>query len=37
MATVLAPTYENLTIGYEIKVDSIIPQSYSLASKYYEN
>ena len=42
MTTILAPTYKNfnthLTIGYhEIKVDSMILQSYSLASKYYEN
>ena len=38
MGTIFAPTYANLTMRYhEIKVYSIISQSYSLARKYFEN
>ena len=38
MGTIFAPTYANLTMGYhEIKVYSIICQSYALASKHFEN
>ena len=38
MGTVFAPTYANLTLGYhEIKVYSIISQSYALASKHFQN
>ena len=38
VGTIFAPTYANLTVGYhEIKVYSIIRQSYVLASKYFEN
>ena len=38
VGTIFAPTYANLTMGYhEIKVYSIIHQSYALASKYFEN
>ena len=38
MGTIFAPTYANLTKGYhEIKVYSIIRQTYGLASKYCEN
>ena len=38
MGTIFAPTYVNLTMGYhEIKVYSIIHQSYALASMYFEN
>ena len=38
MGKISAPTYANLTMGYqEIKVYSIICQSYALASKYFQN
>ena len=38
MGTIFAPTYANLTMGYyEIKVYSIISQSYTLASKHFQN
>ena len=38
MGTMFAPTYANLTMRYdELKVHSIIRQSYDLASKYFEN
>ena len=38
MGTIFAPTYANLTMGYhEIKVYSIISQSYALASKHLQN
>ena len=38
METVFAPAYTNVTIRYhEIKVYSIICQSYALASKHFEN
>ena len=38
MGTIFAPIYANLTMGYhEIKVYSIIRQSYALASKHFEN
>ena len=38
MGTIFVPTYANLTMGYhEIKVYSIIRQSYALASKHFEN
>ena len=38
MVTIFVPTYANLTMGYhEIKVYSIIRQSYALASKHFEN
>ena len=38
MGTILAPIYANLSMGYhEIKVYSIIRQSYTLASKRFEN
>ena len=38
MGTIFAPTYADLTMGYhEIKVYSIISQSYALASKHFEN
>ena len=38
MGKIFAPTYANLTMGYhEIKVYSIIRQSYVLASKYFKN
>ena len=38
MGTIFAPTYANLTVGYyEIKVCSIVCQSYAIASKYFEN
>ena len=38
MGTIFASTYGNLTMGYhEIKVYSIIRQSYALASKHFEN
>ena len=38
MGTIFAPTYANLTMGYhEIKVYSIIRQSYTLASKHFKN
>ena len=38
MGTIFAPTYANVTMGYhEIKVYSIIHQSYALSSKYSEN
>ena len=38
MGTMFAPTYANLTMGYdELKVHSIIRQSHDLASKYFEN
>ena len=38
MGTIFTPTYANLTMGYhEIKVYSIIRQSYALASKHFEN
>ena len=38
MDTVFAPAYANLPIGYrEIIVYSIICQSYTLASKHFEN
>ena len=37
MGTVFATTYSNLTMGYrEIKVYSVIRQSYTLASKHFE-
>ena len=36
MATIFAPSYSNLTIGYH-KIYSIIHQSYTLASKHFEN
>ena len=38
MGTIFAPIYANLSMGYhEIKVYSIIRQSYTLASKHFEN
>ena len=38
IGTIFTPTYANLTMGYhEIKVYSIIPQSYALASKHFKN
>ena len=38
MGTIFAPNYANLTMGYhEIKVYSIICQSYALVSKYFVN
>ena len=38
MGTIFSPTYANLTMGYhEIKVYSIISQSYALASKHFQN
>ena len=38
MGTIFAPTYANITMGYhEIKVYSIIHQSYALGSKHFEN
>ena len=38
MGTIFAPTYANLTLEYhEIKVYSIISQSYTLASKRFQN
>ena len=38
MGTIFAPTYANLTMGYhEIKVYSVIRQSYALASKHFKN
>ena len=38
MGTIFAPTYANLIMGYrEIKVYSIIRQSYAFASKHFEN
>ena len=38
MGTIFAPSYANLTMGYrEIKVYSIICQSYALVSKHFEN
>ena len=38
MDTIFTPTYANLRIGYyEIKVYSIICQSYALSSKYFKN
>ena len=38
MGTTFAPTYTNLTMLYhEMKVFSIIFQSYALASKHFEN
>ena len=37
MGTIFAPTFSNLPMGYEIKVYSIIHQSYALSSKHSEN
>ena len=38
MGTIFAPTYAYLTMGYhEIKVYSIISQSYALASRHFQN
>ena len=38
MGTVLASTYAKLTVGYhENKFHSVIHQSYSLASRFFEN
>ena len=38
MGIISTPSYTNLTIGYhEIKVYSIINQSYALASKHFQN
>ena len=38
MGTIFAPTYANVTMTYhEIKVHSIMRQSYALASKNFEN
>ena len=38
MSTIFAPTYANLTMRcHEIKVYSIIHQSYALATKHFEN
>ena len=38
MGTIFAPTYARLTMRYhEIKVYSIISQSYALASKHFQN
>ena len=38
MGRMFAPTYANLNMEYhETKVSSIIPQSYTLASKCFEN
>ena len=37
MGTIFAPTFSNLTMGYEIKVYSIIHQSYALSSKHSED
>ena len=38
MSTIFASNYPNLTMGYdEIKAYSIIHQSYTLASKRFEN
>ena len=37
MGTIFAPTYTNLTTGYhEIKVYSIISQSYALVNKHFQ-
>ena len=38
MGTIFAPTYANLTMGYnKVKVYFIIRQSYALAGKHFEN
>ena len=38
MSSICAPSYTNLSMGYhEIKVYSIIHQSYASASKHFKN